>query len=110
MTPHVVAFEKSLALHAAVAARLAADPAGVERARARVDDWLVHGGVARHYAEAWRRLLDEPVPRLVERLVERSEVMHDLRQVSPFAGVLDARTRWRMLDEVQARFSSPPPP
>jgi hypothetical protein len=29
--------------------------------------------------------------------------MHDLRQVSPFAGFLDARTRWRIHRDIGAR-------
>ena len=53
--------------------------------------------MARPYAEAWSELLDGPLDDLVRALLERSERMHDLRQVSPFAGVLDARTRWRLL-------------
>jgi hypothetical protein len=29
-------------------------------------------------------------------MTERTEAAHDLRQVSPFAGALDARTRWQI--------------
>lgn len=96
MSAHSRAEETSLRLHAAVAERLSADPTRVEDARRRVERWLADESVAREYAEAWRALLDEPLPVLVERIVERSERMHDLRQVSPFAGVLDPRTRWRV--------------
>lgn len=96
MTPHELAAERSRALHAAVAERLAADPRLVAGARLRVDSWLADGSVARAYAEAWRDLLARPFPDLLEALVEPTERMHDLRQVSPFAGVLDPRTRWRI--------------
>lgn len=100
MTPHERAVERSLRLHLAIAARLAEEPALVERARRRVAGWLDGGSVARAYAEGWRGLLDAPLPRLLEALAERSERMHDLRQVSPFAGILDARARWRLLRAV----------
>lgn len=96
MDSHVRAEDRSLRLHAAVAERLLREPALVESARKRVERWLSDGSVARPYAEAWLRLLDAPLDELVAALHERSERMHDLRQVSPFAGVLDARTRWRV--------------
>jgi hypothetical protein len=96
MSAHRRAEETSLRLHAAVAERLAADPTRVADARRRVERWIAEESVAREYAEAWLTLLTEPLPVLVERIVERSERMHDLRQVSPFAGVLDPRTRWRV--------------
>jgi len=44
-----------------------------------------------------------PLSELETALAERSERMHDLRQVSPFAGILDARTRWRIHRDVGAR-------
>ena len=65
---HAVAEDVSLELHRAVAKRLLEDPAVVDRARERVDEWLRDGSVARPYAEAC--------------------------QTSPFAGVLDPKTRW----------------
>lgn len=99
MGPHERAEELSRRLHDAVSARLVADPTLVARARQRVTGWLEDGSVAQPYAEAWASLLDGPLPALVTALGERSERMHDLRQVSPFAGVLDPRVRWRLRRE-----------
>jgi hypothetical protein len=39
---------------------------------------------------------------LLRALVEPSQRMHELRQVSPSAGALTARQRWQILDEVKA--------
>lgn len=96
VTCHERAIARSCALHAAIAERLERDPSLVDRARQRVESWLRDGSVSRPYAEAWQQQLDAPLSDLVHALVERSERMNDLRQVSPFAGVLDARTRWRV--------------
>jgi hypothetical protein len=101
--PRTLAEERSRALHLAIAERLQADPALIDEARARVRAWLRDGTVARVYAEARQALLDRPLEDLVAALGERSERMHDLRQVSPFAGALDARTRWRIQEAVRAR-------
>jgi hypothetical protein len=89
----------SLRLHEAVAQRALTDHELVERARRRVATWLEDGSVARPYAEAWAKLLAAPIADLAAALCEQSERMHDLRQVSPFAGALDARERWRLRRE-----------
>lgn len=102
MTSHERAITRSCALHAAVAQRLQCDPSLVIRARQRVESWLRDGSVARPYAEAWQTALAAPLGELVVALVERSERMNDLRQVSPFAGVLDARERWRVRKSADA--------
>lgn len=105
MRPGALAEERSRALHLAVAERLQADPALIDEARVRVRGWLRDGTVAYPYAQAWQALLDRPLGDLVAALGERSERMHDLRQVSPFAGTLDPRTRWRIHDAVRARLA-----
>ena len=68
-------------------------PSLVEAARARVNAWReVHS----RYVLAWRQILTRPPAEIAALLVEDSERMTMLRQVSPFAGVLDARTRWEI--------------
>jgi hypothetical protein len=106
MSPHRLAVERSRALHVAVGERLRADPTLVEVARVRVRGWLATRSVAGPYARAWDLLLSRPLDELLEALAEDSERMHDLRQVSPFAGVLDPRSRWRIHREVGERLAS----
>jgi hypothetical protein len=91
---HGVAEDLSLELHRAVAERLLEDPALVERARERVAGWLRDGSVARPYAEAWQAVLGEPVEAVARFLADPGEKARQMRQASPFAGVLDPRTRW----------------
>jgi len=93
---HAVAEARSLDLHKAVADRLLADPSLLERARARVRGWLADGSVARPYAEAWQAILAQPVEDVALFLAGTDERARQLRQVSPFAGVLDPRTRWEI--------------
>jgi hypothetical protein len=91
---HAAAEDVSLELHRAVAERLLEDPALVERARERVAGWLRDGPVARPYAEAWQAVLAEPVEAVARFLADPGEKARQMRQASPFAGVLDPRTRW----------------
>ena len=100
MDLHRLGEERSIAMHREVAARILTDGGVLDSARARVGQWIETGEVHRAYAEAWRDLLDQPPDLVARALVDRSDRSRDLRQVSPFAGVLDPRTRWRIRREV----------
>ena len=106
MDPHRVAEERSLAYHAMVGERLLVDATVVARARARVEQWSKDGSVHQHWVDAWRRLLTLAPADLERALVERSEAATALRQVTPFAGAIDPRTRWRLWREVRQRMSA----
>jgi hypothetical protein len=100
MTGHGRAEARSIAMHAAIAARLPADPAPLERARERVREWRERGEVP-YYAAAWSELFAEPLATVCAALVDPGERMCALRQVTPFAGALDPRERWRILRSVE---------
>lgn len=99
MDLHRLAELRSIALHGAVAERPRQGPEVVARAKRRVADWLATGQVAEPYARRWAALLDLPVERLAARLVEDSEEMRELRQATPFAGVVPPRERFRIWRE-----------
>ncbi len=89
--------QRSLALHRAVAEKLRQQPERLEEARQRVDGWLRDGSVGERYALAWRDALATPVPDLLALLCDPGEHASELRQVSPFAGILEPRERWEIL-------------
>jgi hypothetical protein len=97
--PHRRAEARSLALHREVAERIRERPELLEPIRARVNGWLRDGTVAKPYAEAWWELLSRELEALLVAIVDPSERGRDLRQCTPFAGILDPRTRWRILRE-----------
>lgn len=97
---HRTAELRSIAMHRLIVERL--DAGVLERARARIGRWLVEDGpVDRRWALQWEELLDLPVGKLKEKLVEDSEDMRDLRQSTPFAGVLREDERRKILEEVR---------
>ena len=100
MDPHRLAEERSIALHRAVAEKLRADSSLVTRAREVVEGWRATGSVHEAYVASWAELLRLPLEELCARLVDRGEHARALRQVSPFAGVLDPRERWRIRKSV----------
>ena len=98
---HELAEARSLALHRVVAERLRRDPAVLARAKARVDDWLRRGQPHVEYARAWQSLLSGSMDELVALLVDGSERARALRQVTPFAGVVNPRERWALWRETR---------
>ena len=106
MDLHRLAEARSLELHRAVAAVLRREPERVAAARARVQRWRAEGSVPLPYVEAWERHLAGPLEALCAALVDEGEKARALRQVTPFAGVVDPRTRWRIWREVRARAES----
>ncbi|MFN2570752.1 MAG: helix-turn-helix domain-containing protein [Gemmatimonadales bacterium] len=93
---------RSLWLSHAVAGRLVEDPQGV-LARARNNLAHMFAGSARGSAkiwlQKWQQLLDGPVEGVLEALTSRSPMSRELRQNSPFAGVLTEAQRRTALSE-----------
>ena len=58
-------------------------------------------GRAASYLDEWAHLLDGPTDTLVETLTSERQSARDLRQVSPFAGVLSQDERLRIIDAVR---------
>ena len=98
LTDHQRAQARSLAYHQAVADRLC-EPMRAE-ARHVLSRWREDGRIDDRYADRWQDLLDRPLPQLKQALVDESPESDDLRQNSPFAGLLSEPERQRILREV----------
>lgn len=106
MNRHRLAEERSIELHREIAVRLRTDPRHLAAARERVAGWLATGRVSQLYARRWQEQLDLPLDDLCAFLVDPGERARELRQATPFAGVVDPRTRWRIWRETAARFEA----
>jgi chorismate mutase len=96
---HRTAERRSLAYHATVADRL--DEAMVEEARDRVERLAADGHLHPHYAAPWRSLLAQPIAEIAAAIVADDQVGRDLRQNTPFAGVLNEQERRRIIETVR---------
>lgn len=98
--------ERNLWLHTAVAGDLVQDPDRVlERAEKNLAR-LVQAhprGQARRRLEDWHRILRQPVAGIVAVLTSPSERSVELRQNSPFAGVLAPERRLAVLNAFRER-------
>lgn len=85
---------RSLAVHRAIAARLAEDPGTVLRQARRSLRRMVSGaGRPSQPLREWGVLLRRPVSALLPILTDRGAWARELRQVTPFGGVLSAAER-----------------
>ena len=95
---------RSLWLSHAIAGRVVRDPErSLALARRNLDKMLASSarGAARVWLDEWSDLLGGPIEDVLEALTSRSPRSRELRQNSPFAGVLGERER----REVLARFA-----
>ena len=91
---------QSLWLHVAVAGHLAVDPTGT-LARARTNLERLRGvhpsGMSSHWLEAWEAVLADGPDAILQTLTSRAPMAVELRQNSPFAGVLPDNERRAVL-------------
>ena len=97
--------QRSLWLAYATAGRIVSDPdATLVQARRSLERMRAAGrGQARRWLDECARLLDGPVDELLEALTGTSPCSRELRQNSPFAGVLTAAERDRVLASWRAK-------
>ena len=91
---------RGLWLGHAIAGKLVADPAGViDKARKNLAklERAHPRGVGNRWLEEWGRLLNGPVDAILEALTSRTSRARELRQNSPFAGVLTEAERQNVL-------------
>jgi len=98
--------ERSWWLHQAVAGRLVADPDGVLGiARRRLGEMRSrHGGVVISSFDLWAKFIDDGPVRVLEALTSREPWAVELRQNSPFAGVLSSGSRQAVLDAFRKQW------
>ena len=96
---HQTAERRGLAYHAIVAERL--NQQMVEEARERVEQLTSEGHLHRRYAKKWQELLSLPLPEVSRAIAADDEEGRDLRQNSPFAGVLNEQERRRIIEAIR---------
>ena len=90
---------RSLAYHRALAERL--DKRMVDDARHLLWKWQEQGAIDGRYAERWEEVLRRPPGELRRIIAEDTEHGRDLRQSSPFAGMLSEPERRKLLAEIR---------
>jgi len=73
----------------------------VQRALHQLWRWSEEGNIDPRYAVEWETLLRRPLPEIKTAMTEDSQRARDLRQNSPFAGLLSEPERRKILEEIR---------
>jgi hypothetical protein len=96
---HDRASRRSLAYHRALARGLNREMA--DDALRQLWKWRLQGAIDPRYADRWERILLRPLAEIRQAISEDSEAARDLRQSSPFAGMLSEAERRKILRHVR---------
>jgi excisionase family DNA binding protein len=98
---HRAAELHALAYHRLIAERL--DEYIVDDARRRLRRWRQEGRIHPRWADEWERILAMPQPQMARTIGADTTHARELRQTSPFAGVLTEQERRRLVRAVEER-------
>lgn len=73
----------------------------IDDALRRVWKWRDQGKLDPRYAAQWEEILRRPVPEVRRAISEDTPVARDLRQNSPFAGMLSEPERRRIVEQIR---------
>jgi excisionase family DNA binding protein len=97
---------RSLWLHRAVAGKVVADPdRAIATARRNISRFREIQPRARTWLDAWDRILDAGPERVLETLTSSARDAIDLRQNTPFAGLLNEQERLAILSSFAANYT-----
>ena len=94
---HMRIEERSIALHREIARRLHIKPELLGVARNNLERWIQRDGVIPGWTE-WKKILEKSEEDLLAFLFSRDEKARQLRQSSPFCGILTPRERWKIYE------------
>jgi excisionase family DNA binding protein len=101
--------EKSLWLHRALLTPLMAEPEAVmSKVRENLDRWAdMHrqDGMTMKYFKKWERVLDDGLDAVMQVMTSPSRDAREMRQNSPFAGVLPKDVRAQVLQSFKEHWS-----
>lgn len=80
----------------------------LERIRERLRAWQADPTKPQPYVRAWAELVDGPFEQLKATLVGDDERSKALRQATPFSGIVDPVTRWRIWATVREQLQRSP--
>jgi hypothetical protein len=94
---HMRIEERSIALHREIAQRLRTRPELLGVVRKNIERWIQRDGEAPAWTE-WNKILGQPLEEILAFFVSPDEKARQLRQSSPFCGILTSEERWKIYE------------
>ncbi|MCH1881329.1 helix-turn-helix domain-containing protein [Agrococcus sp. ARC_14] len=93
---------RSLLMHTIVASKLLTEPEKVlETAKRNLERWADDGRHDEYWLRRWSRVLEHSPADIAMLITERSQDASDMRQGTPFAGVLDVDERTAAIERAR---------
>jgi hypothetical protein len=100
---HRLAEARSIAYHRRIAEMIREEPERLTRVIAKLRRQVAsNDATQRHWARAWLAILEQPLEDALAFLTDPGERANELRQSTPFAGLLPPRLRWQIHEQVRA--------
>ena len=97
--------QRSLAYHQALAAKLRKQPElTLEKAKRTLSKMSAKHPGANKLLDRWRQWLELPPEALISRILDPGVEAREMRQVTPFAGLLSAKERTRILKRFRREY------
>lgn len=97
--------QRSIAYHEAIAAVIRKGPeTALDRARDNLNKLSRIQPGAKQLLECWRTWLHLPVDELIGNMLDPESAAREMRQVSPFSGVLNPADRKKLLKQFQQNY------
>lgn len=93
VSDHIRLDQRSLALHEAIAAKIKANPALIDKARQNIERWRTQSPSIAGPLNEWEGILNQGVDKTLVYMCDPGEEATRLRQSSPFAGILTESER-----------------
>jgi len=101
---HRTAELQALAYHRLIGERL--DDEIVDEARMRLRRWRRESRIHPRWSDEWEQVLAQPLPEIKKAISADTKRARELRQTSPFAGMLTEQERQRLVKAVEDRASA----
>ncbi|NND65776.1 MAG: hypothetical protein HKM24_07410 [Gammaproteobacteria bacterium] len=96
---HCLLDARSLALHCKIAQKISQDPTLINQAKANLERWAQRYPNAQpKYFSQWKNILNRSWEDVAAFITSLSEEATQLRQSSPFAGILTTKERKKIYD------------
>ena len=106
---HQMLNARSIEMHRLIADKIRHDPQLLDKARRTVSRWRDTQTFSKKslefYVVEWETILSWPVEDILSFLTDPSEKAVQLRQDTPFAGVLSSQERWQFLKQWKKEHS-----
>jgi len=89
--------KRSIALHQKIAQRIRVNPRLLVVADKNLERWIERDGEIPAWRE-WKKILRKPLAQILDLIISTGEEARQLRQSSPFCGILTPRERWKIYE------------